>query len=465
MPSGAYLWFTMTETKNNGAPAMAPTNGKSTNSKTSLGKQLSERINRWVNALTAQGTVQDSRTAGFFSTDIVPIEDSVLESLYANNDFAKTIVDRIVEDALRNEPQFVVLQTGETPEDAIQMGENIVGSDLVQSWDVISKTAKAAIWGRLYGCGGILLGVNDGKDPREPLELPIRPGQLEWIEVVDKLNLTQGEIYNSSADVPDGDKSKVGTPKTYNILPSTAWGWGERSMTVHESRIIMFGGARTSNRVKAYNDYCDLSVLQDKFDLLRDIGATEHAIHQMIQGASQAVYKVKGLMDQISQDENRILELMRIVDYSRNTGRAIILDADGEEFAQVGAENISGISELQNNIYQRLAAAARMPLTVLMGQSPAGLNATGESDSRHWYNQVESYQKDVLAHRMTRLMTVILQSEGLLTSEQEVSVHFPSLWEMDEAEKASLMKTKAEVARTLIDAGIATPQELRDWFL
>lgn len=448
----------MSEVKTNGTPAMAPMNNKTTNGKTSLGKQLSERINRWVNALTAQGTIADSRSAGFYSTDIVPIEDSVLESLYANNDFAKTIVDRIVEDALRNEPEFIIL-------DPNNEGEEVVSSDLIQSWDVISKTAKAAIWGRLYGCGGILLGVNDGKDPREPLELPIRQGQLQWIEVLDKLNLTHGELYNSAAEVPDGDKSKVGTPKTYNILPSTTWGWGERSMAVHESRIIMFGGARTSNRVKAYNDYCDLSVLQDKFDLLRDIGATEHAIHNMIQSASQAVYKVKGLMEQISADENRILELMRIVDYSRNTGRAIILDADGEEFSQVGAENISGISELQRNIYQRLAAASRMPVTVLMGMSPSGLNATGESDSRHWFDQVQSFQKDVLSHKMIKLMTIILQSEGMIKDDQKVKVDFPSLWEMDEVDKANIMKTKAETAKILVESGILSAEEAKSWFL
>jgi phage-related protein (TIGR01555 family) len=428
--------------------------------------KMSVRINRWVNALTGQGTIADSSRFGFYSAGVVALDDQTLEALYANNDFAKTIVDRIVEDSLRNEPVFLLLNPGETTEEAMRTGENIVGTDLVQKWNLIQKVTKAAVWGRLYGCGGVVLGVNDGKKMSEELVLPISQGQLQWLEVIDKQNILPLEFY-TELDIAKGtDKSKLGNPKTYSIQPSNVYAWTNKDMlVVHETRMLMFGGARTSNRIRATNNFCDLSVLQDKYDLLREIGNTEHAVHNLIQGASQAVYKVKGLMDQVSSDENRILELMRIVDYSRSTGKAIILDADGEEFEQVGAENISGLPQLQEMSYKRLAAAARMPLTILMGQSPSGLNATGESDSRHWFNQVESYQKEILAERMVKLMEIILQSEGISQENKKLNIYFPSLWEATDLEKAQLMQTKATTAKILIDSGVLTPEEIKKWFV
>jgi len=428
--------------------------------------KLSVRINHWINAITAQGTLQDPRSAGFYSATIDPLDDTVLEAMYAQSGLAKTIVDRIVEDSLRKNPNFIIQSPNEEEGNEVaDVTRSDVETDVLQKWSVIEKTIKAAIWGRLFGCGGIILGVDDGRDPREPLQIPLQPGSLKWIEVVDKLNLSIAQFYTENDPQIEGNQSKIGMPKIYQIVPESAYGLRSPATQIHESRFIMFPGARTSNRVKGYNDYCDLSVLQSAYETLRDIANTEQAVHSLVQGASQAIYKVRDLHEQVSQDENRILELMRLVDYSKNTGRAIILDSEGEEYGQVGAENLQGVKEFLDLSYKRLSADVRMPLTVLLGQSPAGLNATGESDSRHWFNQVESFQNDVLAPRLQMLLTAIFQSEGMMQPDDTLKITFPSLWETSEEEKVSMLKTKAETAKLLVEGNILSTQEVRSWFI
>lgn len=427
------------------------------------------RINNWMNAISAQGTPYDSLSHTYYSSHIDIIDDSTLEALYAKNDLAKTIVERIVEDSLRIEPKFILLDENESGNDPFR-NNNQVSSDIIQKWEVIEKVIKAAIFGRLYGLGGIFVGVDDGKKLTDPLEFPIAPDSLKFLEVLDKKSIMPVAFYDGTEPEAINDKNKIGLPKTYQLVPESSYGFQTKSFVFHESRMIKFGGARTSNRLKAQNGYADLSILQDKFDILRDIGTAEHAIHKLLQSASMTVYKVNGLHDQISQDKDRIMDLMRIVDFSKSTGRAIILDAGGgdlapEEYDQVGAQNLDGAVEVLEVFYKRLATACRTPLTVLFGVSPAGLNATGESDSRHWFNQIESFQKDILASRLVKLMTIILQSEGMIKDGQKVVVDFPSLWEMDEVDKANIMKTKAETAKILVDSGILSAEEVKGWFV
>ncbi len=49
---------------------------------------------------------------------------------------------------------------------------------------------------------------------------------------------------------------------------------------------------------------------------------------------------------------------------------------------------LTNLSDILDRFATRLAAAADMPVTLLMGMSPAGLNATGESDRAFFYDRV-----------------------------------------------------------------------------
>ncbi len=119
---------------------------------------------------------------------------------------------------------------------------------------------------------------------------------------------------------------------------------------------------------------------------------------------------------------------------------------------------MGGLPEMVDRSWQRLASAARMPLTVLMGMSPAGMNATGESDTRHWYDQVKSYQEHALRPRLLRLVRCI--ARGLQLDPLAWDVCFPSLWQTTEKENAELRKLVAETDAMYIDKGVLLPEEV-----
>ena len=99
------------------------------------------------------------------------------------------------------------------------------------------------------------------------------------------------------------------------------------------------------------------------------------------------------------------------------------------------------------------AGAVNMPVTKLFGRAPAGMNATGESDTTNWYDSVDTWREVVLRPRAETLMSAC---EG-----KPVKITWPSLWEPTEKEQAEVDQIRAATAQVLWTISAATPDEIR----
>jgi phage-related protein (TIGR01555 family) len=200
-----------------------------------------------------------------------------------------------------------------------------------------------------------------------------------------------------------------------------------------------------------------ISVLQRPYEVLRLFGTSFASVGHLLQDASQGVIKIKDLMHMIAANRPALLARMELLDTSRSVARAVLLDAENEEFTRVST-SFAGLPELLDRIMQRMSAATRIPVTLLMGRSAAGMNATGDSDFRAFYDSVKSEQRD-------RLEPVLLQIYRLLAiargeDPEGISIEFHPLWEMSEAERALLEKQDAERDSALITSGVLYPEEV-----
>jgi hypothetical protein len=121
---------------------------------------------------------------------------------------------------------------------------------------------------------------------------------------------------------------------------------------------------------------------------------------------------------------------------------------------------MTGIPETLEKLMLRLAAAVQIPVTILMGQSPAGMNATGESDFRWFYDRIRSEQNRKLAPRIRRLVRVMLKTK-LVEREVEadaIKVKFPPLWTEPPSTAATTRKTLIDGDAALVNAAIVPPQ-------
>ena len=408
------------------------------------------RKDSWTNLLTGLGTSRDKRTAARFSADAY-LTPEVLRPLYHGDDMAARAVELIVEDALKQGFQL-------TAADAVDAGSAKDEADdiqeLLESVGAEEKVAEAATWGRLFGTGALFLGVKDNRDQSEPLN---ENGIVEFeaLTVFDRRDLHVESYYGDSL------KPKFGEPSLFRVQPQsmTMTTPAQAIQYVHESRLILFEGARTDRRTRIENQGWSLSVLQRIYEVLRDSNASWAATQHLMQDSNLAVFKIKNFLQMLAgKDTQDFQTRMEMLDMSKSVTRAYVCDADTEDYERK-ATSFAGYPEILDRTWQRLAAAANMPVTKLMGMSPAGMNATGEGDERMWGTAVEAYQRKRLKKPITRLARIAARVLKVKNPDQ-VAVTFPAYRQLTPQEEAD-RRLKVQQADTgYITSGVWLPEEV-----
>lgn len=320
---------------------------------------------------------------------------------------------------------------------------------------------EALAYERGYGGGAIFLGANDGStDLAKPLNMD-RIREFEWLTVLEPRELTPFSYY------ADPMKPKFGKPEIYQLNPdgmsSSNPVRSEYSAprNIHESRLIVFPGIRVTRRNLSSTHGWGDSILTRVLPVLRDFNVGFNSAAILLNDFAQAVFKMRGLAELVAMDNRQadktVAARMAAVELSRSTARAILIDAEGEEFERKQTP-LSGLPELLDRFANRLAAAADMPLTLLMGQSPAGLNATGESDIRFFYDRIAAAQKRKLKGPIERVCQMLMRVEG--EEPDSWSVNFHPLWQPTENEQATARKTQAETDAIYIANEVLHPEEV-----
>ena len=101
---------------------------------------------------------------------------------------------------------------------------------------------------------------------------------------------------------------------------------------------------------------------------------------------------------------------------------------------------------------KRSSAWVPVPVTRLLCQSPAGLSAKGESDTRNSYDMIAARQELDLRPQLERLDRLILRSEGL--DPTALTFAFRPLWQLDAPAQAALALTKAQATQIYVWLGL-----------
>ena len=112
---------------------------------------------------------------------------------------------------------------------------------------------------------------------------------------------------------------------------------------------------------------------------------------------------------------------------------------------------------------QQLSGAADIPLTRLFGQSPAGLNSSGESDIKTYYDGILRRQESQLREPLTTLLDIVYRNVYGVPMPPEVSFSFVPLWQLTEQDRASIAAQDAASVTAAYTAGlIDEPTALRE---
>lgn len=416
------------------------------------------RFDGWINALTALGVAGRDKTHG---AKFVPDEltDSECEELWIGDDMAARIIETLPGEMLRQGYALKIDAGGGGSQQDQSDAERQMKAKLADL-QADESLLRALEYERAYGGGAILLGADDGAmSMDQPLNLQgVR--SIEWLNVLMKRELVAAKWYS------DPRNKRFGLPMTYTIQPdAVASGEVSKSLSqveVHESRLIIFNGSPVSRRrMQKQNGWGD-SVLVRCNKVLSQFGQTWGGAAILLADFAQAVIKIKGLAELLAgTSPKKVIDRAAAVDVARSIARAVIIDA--EEDYERKATPLTGLPEMLDKFALRLSAAAGMPVSLLMGQAPAGLNATGAADIRFFYDRVKSIQTKKLQPAIERLIKLIFLTKDGPTRGVEPSnwgIEFASLWQPSEAEVAESRLKTAQKDEIEIRSGVVSPEEV-----
>jgi len=393
----------------------------------------------WFNLLASMGRGKDRQTNTQVSA-VGFIDYITLEVMYRDNGFARKVIDIPANEMTR---EWIEIQ-------------NDPGMEALKKLKKLKakkKFKQFLSWGGLYGGAVMVMGIDDGGDLEQPVnENGIR--DIYFLRVYDRHNVSW-----SIADIDNDPMSEhYGLPSVYTINAYTTG----NSFRVHRSRLLFNYGNEIPERNRVANSGWGDSMLQSVFTQLRDLGIVNSAGVSITQDFIQTMMQIENLAELIAAGkEDLVQKRLEIIDLSRSINNTILLDKE-EQFTKISS-SVTGLPELIGNYALNLSAVTGIPLTKLFGRAPAGLNATGESDIRNFYDDISSKQEDVLKEPIQTLVRYIMLSKdggygGKIN--QDAALEFKPLWQMDEKEDAIWKKTIAETDNIYINNGVLSPEEV-----
>lgn len=383
-----------------------------------------------VNAITGTNTARDKITGGEWYFE--PPQPEQLRNLFRASWMARKAVTI---------PAMDMLREGWTWSADANDVARIEAEE--KRLKLVPKVREAMTLARLYGGAALVVGAGS-LDPEQPLTASqIGRGGVRFLNALPWFHLSSGQIELDPM-------SPFYMQPVYYDITSTGRG-GQR---IHPSRVIRFIGEQIPANVGQLFDQWGDSCLTGTIGEINAATTGVQNIARMLQESTVSYYKIQGLLDALSSDEgtDRVVKLLQLTEQTKSSVNAVAMDAEGEGHEQFNAV-FAGLPEVQQLLLQLISGGQDIPVTRFLGQSPGGMNATGESDTRNYYDMLSSRQETDLRPTLDSLWNLILPS-ALGARPDDINAEFNPLWQLDEKEQAANASTRATTLAIYQDKAI-----------
>lgn len=363
----------------------------------------------------------------------------LLEWIHRGSWLGGLAVDVVADDMTKKGIEYVT----EMPPDATDALDALV--QRLNLWHQIGDVVR---WSRLYG-GAVGVLLIDGQDPATPLRLDtIGTGTFKGVLALDRWQLEP-----SLTDLVTEFGPHLGQPRYYTVTSNAP---ALRGSTLHYSRCVfrMVGIALPYQQAQVENLW-GISVLERLYDRMVAFDSASMGAAQLVHKAHLRTLSVEGLRELASGNPTAMAGLVAYINvmrrYQGSEGITLLDTKDTFEVQQLGS--LTGINDVILSLAEQVSGALQIPLVRLLGQSPAGLNATGDSDLQTYYDHIGHQQVRHLSHGVHVCYQAAARSAGLQLPDN-FNVAFRSLWDMTEPEKATTGSTTSKAVCDAFDMGL-----------
>ena len=314
--------------------------------------------------------------------------------------------------------------------------------------------AKAVEQDGLFGRSQIFLDLGDdtaSPDGRKELITPLKlddrklgKGAIKRLTVIEPL-WTYPNDYNSNNPFDE----------TF-FKPQT---WFVMGTEIHATRLLTIIGRPVSDLLKPAYAFGGLSLTQMAKPYVDNWLRTRQSVSDLLHS-----FSVMGLKTNLGEILNggaaeMLRKRVQLFNQTRDNRGLMVLDKDTEELFNVST-SLGSLDHLQAQAQEHQSAVTGIPLSILLGITPSGLNASSEGEIRTFYAWVHAQQESVLGEPLNYILKAV-QLSLFGEIDPEITLAFEPLWAMDDKELAEVRKTEADTDAIYLQQGVITQQESR----
>ncbi|MGN0016030.1 MAG: anti-CBASS protein Acb1 family protein [Candidatus Avelusimicrobium sp.] len=309
---------------------------------------------------------------------------------------------------------------------------------------------EAMIYTGFFGGALIYLDVR-GEDGIEPdaaeLETPLyKPGapdfnkaklagkRLYGLKAIEPINIAPG-AFNST----DPTKQNFYEPDYYFVL-------GKR---IHASRFLKIVENTPPMVLKPVYQFFGIPQAQLALEYVQDFYENKRSTTRLVKKFSLTYIKTDTQALLGTGSGGVQARIKTFAKYRDNDGIGVF-DINEEEIGQINTP-LSGLKEIWYANLEQIPMIFKIPIIKMLGQTPGGLNATGENDMRNFYDNINTKQKKVFSKEVLKLLNIICFCASLDTAGLDFT--WISLYEPTPKEQADINLIKANTDAVLHSVG------------
>jgi phage-related protein (TIGR01555 family) len=258
------------------------------------------------------------------------------------------------------------------------------------------------------------------------------------------------------------------TPATYNSLDPTRDDfyvptvWYVNGKQTHASRLLTYISHPLPDILKPAYNFSGMSMSQLIEPYVIRYLKTVDSVNRLISNFStsglatnlQATLADKGF----EAGGADLFKRIAMFNQMRDNRGTMLVDKDTEEFFQFNVP-LSGLSDLQAQAQEHMAAPAKLPLVKLTGITPSGLNASSEGEIKVLYDHIGARQQAVTPIVRTALRVLQCHLWGKVNP--KIGFDWIALDSPTDKEKSEMRKADGDRDAAYVTNGIVDADEVR----
>ncbi len=322
----------------------------------------------------------------------------------------------------------------------------------LKKFDIQNLLRKAAEMIGYYG--GCLIYIDTGT-PENLLNSPLildsvtfPKNSLKRFHIIDPINCSPGR-YNSINPLS----------KDY-FMPST---WLVSGKEIHASRFLYFSGKDAPLLYKPSYNFFGIPLAQLAWEYVMHFTKSRDAAARLLTKFSLTALKTN-MSGALAGEGTSSLEarLSYFVEKQNNNG-IFALDKEQEELVKLDT-SLSGTTEIVRQSLEMIATVFRIPAVKLLGISPSGFNATGQSDIHNFYDYCTSMQEKQLSSNLKKIIE-LLQINSFSMIDNNLSFKWVALADNEIRNETEINQIKSNILVNYVDKNILTKEEARNYLM